>query len=371
MTRHLTTKELDWAQALFAKGWDLTRIRDALQKKRHGEPTPTVDNLRHALAGRTHRRSGPERRGRPKKITRIKLRALDKARKALQKESKGMREVTLQMVKKRARVKADDTTVARALKADLGIQWRSPREKPQRTPQQDEARMAWCSTRMHLKEEYWLSKVHMYIDCKKFQLPLHTRHRQVKASLKVRGVLRKRSEGLVRHLTKPSPTRHRATSGAPAWVLAGVMGDRIRVWHYISTRWNAKTAAEAYSGPIANALRAHHPGARKWRILEDNDPAGFKSRAAQNVKEELGIEELSLPPYSPDLQPLDYSLWRAVEERAAKAIGDRTVSADQYRKTLRLAALRLPAEVVRAAVADMPQRIKMIFEAKGGHIAKD
>ncbi len=71
MTLHLTTKDLDWAQALFAKGWDWARIGDAIQNNCYAEPTPSIDNRWHALADVVRRRSGPERRGQPKKITRF------------------------------------------------------------------------------------------------------------------------------------------------------------------------------------------------------------------------------------------------------------------------------------------------------------
>ncbi len=187
MTKHLTSKELDWAQSRFAQGWSLQRIRDGLAKQRRGEGAPTVWNLRQALSGRTHRRGAPERRGRPKKITRMKLQALNKARKALQKKAAGQNEVTLSQIRHAARVQADDTTVARALKEELGVQWRAPRVKPQRTPEQDQARAQWCEERLSLTPNHWLKKVHMFIDCKKFQLPLTCRQKQISAQLKVRG----------------------------------------------------------------------------------------------------------------------------------------------------------------------------------------
>ena len=49
--------------------------------------------------------------------------------------------------------------------------------------------------------------------------------------------------------------------------------------------------------------------------MEDNDPTGYKSSAAQAVKEELGITVMSLPPRSPDLNVLDYALWNAMNRR--------------------------------------------------------
>ena len=39
-----------------------------------------------------------------------------------------------------------------------------------------------------------------------------------------------------------------------------------------------------YKGPVAVALRKAFPNKRKWTVLEDNDPAGFKSRKGMAAK---------------------------------------------------------------------------------------
>ena len=36
-----------------------------------------------------------------------------------------------------------------------------------------------------------------------------------------------------------------------------------------------------YTGPIQRALKKEHPCARPWRVLEDNDPTGFNSKAGK------------------------------------------------------------------------------------------
>ncbi len=80
---------------------------------------------------------------------------------------------------------------------------------------------------------------------------------------------------------------------------------------------------------------------------------------------------LDLPPYSPDLQPLDYSLWQEVEKKASDKIGDRHVTAAQYRRILRTAALRLSPVIVGKAVEGMRRRVRDIHAAKGSHIQGD
>jgi len=141
---------------------------------------------------------------------------------------------------------------------------------------------------------------------------------------KVRGVHRTRAEGIKPELTKPNIRKHRYPPGASAHVLAGVSNDRIVVWRYIFGRWNAATACKLYAGPILKALQKVAPERHSWTLVEDNDPAGFKARAAITLKQSLHINCLSLPPYSPDLMPLDYSLWHEIEKRAEKNVGERS-----------------------------------------------
>ena len=66
------------------------------------------------------------------------------------------------------------------------------------------------------------------------------------------------------------------------------------------------------------ALRRNRGQKRKYRVLEDNDPAGYKCRKAVAAKKTLGIEALTFPRYSPDLNPLDFFLWKEVEDRMEK-----------------------------------------------------
>lgn len=120
---------------------------------------------------------------------------VNKARKALQKQFQGKREVTMPMILRRARVAVDPTTASRALK-DIGVEWRAPREKASRTKEQEAARKTWSEKKRRLSEEYWLSTVDLIMDCKKFELPLNVHTREHAARRHVRGGYRTREEGL-------------------------------------------------------------------------------------------------------------------------------------------------------------------------------
>ena len=49
--------------------------------------------------------------------------------------------------------------------------------------------------------------------------------------------------------------------------------------------------------------------------MEDNDPVGYKSTKGEAAKEELGIQAITYPRHSPDLNPLDFHVWNAVEKK--------------------------------------------------------
>ena len=372
MAPHLTPRELDLVAKLAHEGKTPAQVRArlAVSRDRQHVDTPTVNNVRLAMAGKTFKRGVVETRGRKKKMTPKRIRKVDRCRKALQKKHEGTREVTMPMILRHARVKVDTSTASKALKKHLGVAWRACREKATRTKEQERERALWCGRKRRLSADYWISTVDMIIDCKNFTLPLNVRAQAHALRRRVRGGYRGRAEGLQPELIRPNTKRHR-NAGARAWVLAGVIGDRVRVWEYITTRWNGETAAKMYSEVIAKALSRHRPDKPFWRIVEDNDPVGFKSAAGIAAKKAAGIKPVDWPSYSPDLNALDFSLWAEIEQRALAKVAGRTVSATEYRRILRNAALRLPARVVRKAVEDTPRRIQECWECDGGNMPRD
>ena len=78
------------------------------------------------------------------------------------------------------------------------------------------------------------------------------------------------------------------------------------------------------------------------------------------------MKELSLPPYSPGLSPLDSTLWRTIETRARESVGKRTLTVKEYKATLRRTAARLSAKIVGKGVEGMWGRIGRVFHAEGG-----
>ena len=110
---------------------------------------------------------------------------------------------------------------------------------------------------------------------------------------------------------------------------------------------------------------------RSYKVVEDNDPTGYKSNKAMVVKRELGINAVPLPTYSPDLNPLDFSLWDAIEERMLANTSEHVEIVAAYKKRMRLTAFRLPSSRVTSAVRSIPKRMRAVVKAKGYSIPRD
>ena len=158
--------------------------------------------------------------------------------------------------------------------------------------------------------------IHMAIDCKFFPVFLHGKARRHAAQSGTRGAYRKEGDGLSPGHTKPNP-RLKYNSGAKGvHVLAGMGGNgKILLWEYYEENWSGEVAAQMYVGPVLKALKRAFPDRSRFKVLEDNDPAGFRSQKGMKAKRDSKIDIFSLPARSPDLNPCDFALWNEVNRR--------------------------------------------------------
>ena len=111
-------------------------------------------------------------------------------------------------------------------------------------------------------------------------------------------------------------------------------------------------------------------GDSKWKVLEDNDPTGYKSKKGIKAKKEAGIGTDELLKRSPDLNVLDYSLWHAVNTRMRIQEGSfskkKKETKAQFLARLRRTALTLPPSVVKNTLCHMHRRTRLLVKAEGG-----
>ena len=108
---------------------------------------------------------------------------------------------------------------------------------------------------------------------------------------------------------------------------------------------------------------------RKWRVLEDNDPAGFKSTRGMEAKKASKIDAVTVPKRSPDLNVCDYAIWHEVNRKMRmqerRFTSDKKETRQQYLKRLRRTALSLPPTFVGKSIANMQERCKRLIASKG------
>ena len=240
MGRHITPEELDNMFAWKADGYDTATIHEKLTaaRRRRRQSAPDVTTVRRALKAKTFKRGKKETRGRKKKLSDRNVKALEKSRVDLIKKADGQHEVHWDRIIKKARVPAvHRTTAAKAMTASgYQVKWRTPRLKPMRSNADEEERKRICNTLRKLPTSYWQRRIDLYMDNRKWNIPTTAKGRRFLNMGKVRGHLRKRSEGLQRGFTKPNAKKHKVNTGGCVNVCAGIIGGKVRIWHYLPWR---------------------------------------------------------------------------------------------------------------------------------------
>ena len=157
-----------------------------------------------------------------------------------------------------------------------------------------------------------------------------------------------------------------------ASVVAGVCRGRVAMWHVVPDgRWSGEAAAKVYCGPLSKALAKAWPGRCSWRVLEDSDPTGFKSKKGKMAKADAGIKPFAIPPCSPELSLCDCAFWQEVNRRTRRQESSwsksRKESREDYLLRLKQTALRLPKAFLEKNFEDMRHRCQLLFQAKGHH----
>ena len=281
MGKHLSPEELDAIQGWKAQGLLASDILRKLKAaRRRGRASgPSLKSVRRAMKGHSFKRTGVETRGRKRSLSAVNVRALERARKRLIKNADGDEEVHWSDVIRAARVPAvHRSTAARAVRAaGHNVQRRTPRLKPDRTNVDERQRKDLCDKYRKLPAAFWTTKIHAYTDCKRWTIPRNVRGHKFLNKLKVRFHLRTPEEGIQRGFTKPDPRKHLRNVGPKVNVFAAVVAGRVRVWHYLPGRWSGAVAADLYRSVLSPVMKRHYGDKKKYVILEDNDPTGFKS----------------------------------------------------------------------------------------------
>ena len=310
-------------------------------------------------------------RGRKPLLTKNMVDKLVAKLESLIREADSQYEVTVTMLKRSSRCKASPRTILRRLH-ERNIYFRPLREKPVLTEKDIADRLAFAKSFAPKTKVWWNSSLHMIIDVKHFRVLPHGDTRKYAAQETTRGTYRKKGQGLNKGHTKPV-TKTKFNPGATGIkVLAGVGKGKVILWEYLEGSWGREAAAEAYKGPIKKALQTNFPGRKTFTVLEDNDPAGFKSGLGVAAKRDVGIKAFEIPKRSPCLNVLDYHVWAEVNKRMReqekKFPSSKRESRKAFLNRLRRTTQSLPSAQIASSVGDMERRCARLLAAKGGNI---
>ena len=136
-----------------------------------------------------------------------------------------------------------------------------------------------------------------------------------------------------------------------------------------------RAAATMYSKALVRALKTRYPSWKgEWRVMEDNDPTDYKSSAAVSAKSAANIRVVEMPPRSPDLNPLDYSVWSEINRKMHPQEARWPKSKKEARKAflarLRRTAMSLSADYINKVFGNLESRLKLLKKAKGRHFVE-
>lgn len=313
-----------------------------------------------------------KKQGRRESLTPAKIAFLKRKLHELVRKANCEYTVTVAMLKRATRVKVSERTISRALHAH-GIYFRKLREKPVLTRQDIKDRLAFARKYHRRPATWWHSNVHAAIDAKFFKALLSAEARSRAAQRGTHGAYRALGEGLDQGYVKAKGALNYNTGAKSILVVGGVGKGRMLMWHQVpKSKWNGKAAAHMYSSSLLRGLQATYPGKRRFCVLEDNDPTGFKSARGLGAKTAANIDVLEIPRRSPDLNVMDYSIWSEVNRRMrrqeAKWPKAKRETRAEFAARLRRTATRLPTAFIKASMGDMRRRCKRVLAAKGGFI---
>jgi hypothetical protein len=316
------------------------------------------------------RKLGFAKRGAKNKLNPKDINRLVKILRDMIRKAKARWEITLAMLKKRAKCKVDDKVVRRALRTK-NIQFRRLRKKTVLTKKDRKDRYAFGKKYRHKTRAWWLKKIQAHWDLKNWAVYTNGKSREVAAMRMVRGAYRAPGQGLdENYVVLPKDLRYN-TGARSCRIAAAVGGGKVLLWHEVGPRWSGKKAADVYKGPLRSALLKRYPRSKSWLLLEDNDPTGFKSTAGIHAKRQAKIKVFEIPKRSPDLSVCDYALWTKVNsimrKQERKFRKSKRETRQEYINRLRRVALSLPKSFIDNSIGDMGRRCNRLYAAKGGH----
>nr|CDJ96472.1 transposase [Haemonchus contortus] len=167
-------------------------------------------------------------------------------------------------------------------------------------------------------------------------------------------------------VSNPHATVGRSSHPDSVMVFAGITADgKTPLWFVPEgTKVNSQNYLELLKDKLLPWANSHF-GSRFWTFQQDGAPAHRSTTVQQWCKENFPdvIAFNEWPACSPDLHPMDYSVWAVLE---AEACSKPHRSVDSLKRALEKVWDKLSERYLRATVDAFPERLKACVEANGG-----
>lgn len=304
---HFSAEELRLLETWHAEGRQPVEIAQLL----HRDVSTVVRRLKRQATGD---RVAPV--GRPRSLSAAQVDRLVSVATELIEDADCEFQVTARMLKAALRLKCSEKALLRALH-DRGVWFKSFREKPLLTDEDVAARKAFAETYAPKPQTFWAQSIHAYLDEKYFTPYLTPSARAYARKITARGAFRGKKQGLGRGYVKPKKTWKRSF-GRKVCVGVAICAEKVLTCYVVKRSWCGAAAQELYADHLGPALARAFPRKRRYQLIEDNDPTGHKSGLGEAAKRKAHIHCVPFPKHSPDLMPLDYGFWKAVNRRLRK-----------------------------------------------------
>ena len=114
-----------------------------------------------------------------------------------------------------------------------------------------------------------------------------------------------------------------------------------------------------------SALRRTWGKRTRYTIVEDGDRKGNTSGLGIDAKARMRIHAATLPPRTPSLMPLDYSIWHEILQKIASGGPKGVESRHAFLSRLEIAAKSLPKGYISSVIGRMKSNLKALVDARG------
>ena len=151
------------------------------------------------------------------------------------------------------------------------------------------------------------------------------------------------------------------------WAGVSAVGRTPLVFVPPGVKINALTYQDLILKPFVKDLERTMFNNKPFLFQQDGAPAHTAKSTQEWLRTEIPsyISKLEWPPSSPDLNPLDFSLWSILESRACS---NSHRNLEGLRKTLCREWDLIPQEILRTAVEAVPRRLREVIKKRGGYI---